>query len=90
MSSSGIDGYTYQGEHLCPGCTLNAVSGNSTAAVEFDFNVEAIDSWLRTTAAQRGIDFDDEVTYDSEVFPKALTYRAPGERCVRCRDELRG
>lgn len=89
MSSTDIAGYTYQAENLCPGCTLNAVSGNSTAAVEFEFNVDAIDNWLRTTAAERGINFDDENTYDTDDFPKViLTYHAANERCGHCRELL--
>lgn len=91
MTASSIAGYTYRADILCPGCTLVAVSGNSTAAVEFEFNLDAIDNWLRSTAAERGIDFDNEQAYDSGEYPKViLTHQAGNDRCGHCGEALLG
>lgn len=81
--ATDIVAYTYKAEMLCPSCTLVAVSGNSTAAVEFDFNTDAIDAWLRTTAAERGIDVDDERSFDSGDFPKVV-FASMIEPCGDC------
>lgn len=90
MKSFQIVGYTYDVAVLCPSCTINAVSGNSTAAVEFEHSGEAIESWLRTTAVERGIDYDDEKSYDSGDFPKVIfaDQVERGERCDECEEAL--
>ena len=90
MSAYSIAGYQYQVEHLCPACTINRVSGNSTAAVEFDNDVLVIENWLRLNAAEQGIDYYDENTYDSSDYPKMIFSHQveSGECCGECGEKL--
>jgi hypothetical protein len=94
-----IVGYTFNAEILCPACTLNAVSENSTTATKFKESpmnwsnhgfVESVESWLRTKALERGIDYDDESSYDSGDFPKVILRFTveDDERCGHCNEHL--
>jgi hypothetical protein len=65
----GVVGYTYQAENLCPSCTLKALRANGITVQRGKAHEDAI----RGAAKKIGIDFDDECSYDSDAFPKAVT-----------------
>lgn len=89
MKSYTIVGYQFNCEHFCPGCMLNAISGNSTAAIEFEFNIDAIDGWLRNNAIEKGIDYDNEYSYDSSEYPKVIFADNAGDDiCANCEEKL--
>lgn len=67
--NGGVVGYTYQAENLCPRCTLKAMLANAIK-VRWDLPHEEA---IRRAANNEGIDFDDERSYDSDAFPKAVT-----------------
>lgn len=90
MAADRIAGYTYQAETLCPECTVNAVADENGVAAGFDYRSASIERWLTELAARRGIDYLDERSYDSGVFPKVVfSVQVEGpEHCGRCGVEL--
>ncbi|MEV8399285.1 hypothetical protein [Streptomyces niveus] len=65
----GVVGYTYGAENLCPRCTLKAMLANAIK-VRWDLPHEEA---IRRAAENEGVNFDDERSYDSGDFPKAVT-----------------
>ncbi|WNI17676.1 hypothetical protein [Actinacidiphila sp. ITFR-21] len=65
----GVVGYTYQAENLCPSCTLKAMRANGITVQKGKSHEDAI----RRAAQKLDVDFDDESSYDSGDFPKAVT-----------------
>ncbi|WP_327357746.1 hypothetical protein [Streptomyces sp. NBC_01304] len=65
----GVVGYTYQAENLCPSCTKKALRANGIKVQNGKPHEDAI----RRAAQNLKIDFDDERSYDSDDFPKAVT-----------------
>ncbi|WP_030894323.1 hypothetical protein [Streptomyces sp. NRRL F-5053] len=64
-----VVGYSYQAENLCPGCTLNAMHAKGIKVQKGRPHEDAI----RRAAQNLGIDLDNEGSYDSDTFPKAVT-----------------
>jgi hypothetical protein len=85
--STDIVGYTHQADNYCPACILTVLVGThnvSTTDPEGEFGLTPI-------AINRGIDRDDEASFDSGGFPKVLFRDRLGdlyERCGRCGEEL--
>ncbi|MFD4949174.1 hypothetical protein ACFWNT_43485 [Streptomyces sp. NPDC058409] len=74
---SGVVGYSYQAETLCPTCTIKAMRASGIKVQSGKAHEEAI----RRAAEKLGIDFDDERSYDSGDFPKTVTAQ-------QCKTEL--
>jgi hypothetical protein len=79
--SYDVAGYTHTAEMLCLGCTASRFSGNDVG------DVEAV---LDAVALERGINRQDEHSYDSDDFPKVVfvDQLGDGERCDSCGSEL--
>ncbi|WP_406004629.1 hypothetical protein [Streptomyces sp. NBC_00987] len=69
LTMSGVVGYSYQAETLCPTCTLKAMRANGIKVQKGKPHEGAI----RRAAQNLGIDFDDEHSYDSGDFPTPVT-----------------
>lgn len=70
-----VVGYSYQAENLCPSHTIAAMRGNGIKVASGRYHEDAI----RRAAEKIGVDFDDERSYDSDDFPKAI---AEGQACT--------
>ena len=65
MRSTDIVAYTYQAELLCPDCVLVAVD-------TYHLPNEDAEGALDRAARLRGIDREDESSFDSDEFPKVV------------------
>lgn len=83
-----VVGYTYQAELLCPDCmypdsvTLFWRAGGRVESLSTEVNLEFV-------AKARGIDREDETSFDSDDFPKVVfDAQVSDERCTRCGGRL--
>ena len=103
LAMTTIVAYTYQGETLCPSCTVKAVSATEHVNLPVGISNE---EWLDVVAVRLCINRYDEREFDSSDFPKvvfadqvhawevwtpgadAIGYRWESERCNHCGEEL--
>lgn len=84
-----VVGYAYAADIWCPDCALieaeTRLLGERQGEVSLDPYTD-----LARLARDRGIDWTDEASYDSDDFPKVLfrDQAEEGERCNRCGEEL--
>lgn len=50
---------------------------------------DMVEDLLTAVAANRGIDYSDVYSYDSDVFPKAVTDSTDENHCATCNIDLR-
>lgn len=83
MASTDIVGYTFQAENLCVSCAARATgwSGHGDPTVFID-----------DAGRRRGIDVDDECSFDSDDWPKVIfeCQVEDPERCGKCNELLVG
>lgn len=72
-----ILGYVYRADIWCPECVHFAFEGDPRVCTE-----EVLDR----AARERGIDREDETSFDSDEFPKVIMRfeMEPGETCGEC------
>lgn len=78
-------GYQLGDHFYCPDCILPAmglVPGNLDQK-------QSVETTLALLANQRGIDYSDEYSYDSDEFPKAVTDTSDEDHCATCNIDLR-
>ncbi|MFI9629282.1 hypothetical protein [Streptomyces sp. NPDC052042] len=96
LTMNEVVGYSYQAEVLCPSCTITSMRVNGIVIQRGKTHEEAI----RRAAERIGVSVDDEHSYDSGDFPKAVTKEMarteltglsggehgtiPDERCTAC------
>jgi hypothetical protein len=79
-----VAGFTYQADLYCPGCTAMAIGwkgdGPETAGMRF----------IERVAEGRGIDMDDQESYDSADFPEPVfaEHVASEDVCAGCGGQL--
>jgi hypothetical protein len=78
-----IVGYSYRAANYCPNCTLRVLHSSPTG--EPPIAGMSIELHLDVLARMRGIDRDDESSYNSGEFPKVL-FRdmADDDTCESC------
>lgn len=64
-----IVGYTFQADLYCPRCIVETVQPSRTHGRSPHTDVELV---LNAIAEDRGIDRNDEWTFDTDVFPKVV------------------
>lgn len=69
MHATTIVGYTFNADNYCPDCTFDGWNGNRPADMPGYASVEQL---LTAIAKSRGIDRDDESSFDSGDFPKVI------------------
>lgn len=83
-----IVAYTYRADLYCPECIVDVAGG--ILGRESAFHLDSTESRLNALAKARGIDREDEATFDSDDFPKVV-FRDQVEdenRCGECGCEL--
>lgn len=78
MHATDIVAYTYQAETLCPGCIMAKFNADGRLGDD----VETVLAWH---AKVRGIDHEDERSFDSGDFPKVV-FASQIEPCGECDD----
>jgi hypothetical protein len=76
-------GYTFQAENLCPSCTAKALAASGIALRRGVSHEDAI----RWAAQKRGIDLDDDASYDSQDFPKPVLANQPLTEIIEAPDD---
>lgn len=94
MRPDTIVGYTYRADTYCPTCVLakyravGLLTGRFVNKYGPETDVEEV---LTGLAIWRGIDREDEWTFDSDDFPKVIfadTIRRGDDYCAGCHKEL--
>ena len=80
--ATDIVAYTYQAELLCPACTYLALTSGESRDVLIDRTRHDV---IRDIGVERGIDVDDEDSFDSSEFPKVV-FADQAYHCEDCRD----
>lgn len=77
MRIDALVAYVFQAEVLCPDCLKEKLGHSSSVDIE---------TVLDAAAAAKGLDREDETTFDSDDFPKVLLYPEvdDGEACCGC------
>jgi hypothetical protein len=96
VKSWAVVGYTYQAEILCGSCTASRVTANpgdtahGTRPPLYRRTPEQAEQIIATAARIKGVDRDDEHTYDSGDFPKVIFADQvdASERCGLCHSAL--
>lgn len=83
-----IAAYCYRAEIFCPSCVIDAmIAAGDAAPAARDMSAEGV---LDQCAGASAIERDDEVSFDSDEFPKVVFLHQLDERatCDACRSEL--
>lgn len=77
MRIDALVAYVYKCEVLCPFCLKERLGQDQSVDIE---------KVLDLAAAAKGLDREDETTFDSDDFPKVLLYPEvdDGEACCGC------
>lgn len=84
MASTDIVGYTFRAENLCVSCTAAAVGWTGAGDQR---------TFIDNAGRLRGVNVDDERSYDSGDWPKVIfdsQVEDPDERCGSCGESLVG
>lgn len=88
MKAWNIVGYTYRAEIVCPDCVVTAThhipNGNPAGR-----KIENAEMHMDILARIRGVNREDESSFDSDYFPKVIfASDASGEECGGCGEKL--
>lgn len=72
-----IAGYTYKAENLCAECTITALCGDESLNIGWEYDADNV---IRFAALVKGINMDDEFSYDSDDFPKIIFHNSERQR----------
>lgn len=84
MHATDVVGYTFEADQFCPSCMRKKAAFENEANGD-NAEFTPLDTLLARWAARHEIDMEDEESYDSGDFPKAIMYSTDLE-CERCRD----
>lgn len=85
-------GYQYGDNFYCPDHILEQLPSYQGVGVQTyaqQVPRESVEELLVMVGNNHGIDYSDEYSYDSDVFPKAVTDQTePGDKCAVCNTDL--
>lgn len=87
--AADIVGYTYQAANYCTDCITDALL-DEQQQLFFDCRHDTVSGTLDAVAHYRGIDIEDEHTFDSDDFPKVIfaDQIEEDETCATCGEVL--